>query len=98
MKHKVRVTVIDKKLYPGQQKEYCRNPESGMCNCYNVGGGFDFYRATDRIISGIAASTPRSAQTRIPAQWPAGRKCPIVQKPGMPSAAISAPDCRVVQS
>ena len=26
MKHKVKVTVIDKKLYPELQKEYCADP------------------------------------------------------------------------
>ena len=37
MKHKVKVTVIDKKLYPELQKEYCADPNSDMCPCYNVG-------------------------------------------------------------
>ena len=40
MKHKVKVTVIDKKLYPELQKQYCADPESGMCPCYNVGDEF----------------------------------------------------------
>ena len=29
MKHKVIVTVIDKKLYPDLQRLYCANPDSG---------------------------------------------------------------------
>ena len=37
MKHKVKVTVIDKKLYPELQQQYCADPNSGMCPCYNVG-------------------------------------------------------------
>lgn len=37
MKHKVKVTVIDKKWYLELQQEYCANPESGPCPCYNVG-------------------------------------------------------------
>ena len=37
MKHKVRLTVIDKKLYPKLQAQYCINPNSGACPCYNVG-------------------------------------------------------------
>ena len=44
MKHKVKVTVIDKKLYPELQQQYCADPDSGSCPCYNVGDEFVFYR------------------------------------------------------
>jgi len=44
MKHKVKVTVIDKKLYPELQQQYCADPCSGMCPCYNVGDEFIFER------------------------------------------------------
>ena len=44
MKYKVKVTVIDKKLYPELQKQYCADPEAGMCPCYNVGDEFIFER------------------------------------------------------
>ena len=44
MKYKVKVTVIDKKLYPELQKQYCAEPEAGMCPCYNVGDEFVFER------------------------------------------------------
>ena len=44
MKHKVKVTVLDKKLYPELQQQYCDNPISGACPCYNVGDEFVFYR------------------------------------------------------
>lgn len=44
MKHKVKLTVIDKKLYPELQREYCADPNSGMCPCYNVGDEFVFER------------------------------------------------------
>lgn len=44
MQHKVKVTVIDKKLYPELQAQYCADPESGMCSCYNVGDEFIFER------------------------------------------------------
>lgn len=44
MKHKVRVTVIDKKLYPELQKQYCMNENAGMCPYYNVGDEFIFER------------------------------------------------------
>ena len=48
MKHKVKVTVIDKKLYPELQQQYCINPESGACPCYNVGDEFILYRDEER--------------------------------------------------
>lgn len=44
MKHIVKVTVIDKKLYPELQERYCMNPKSGFCPCYNVGDEFIFER------------------------------------------------------
>ncbi len=42
MKHKVRLTVIDKKLFPELQQQYCANPNSGECPCYHVGDTFIF--------------------------------------------------------
>ena len=48
MKHKVRLTVLDKKLYPELQQQYCADPASGACPCYNVGDVFEFYRDGDR--------------------------------------------------
>ncbi|MCI8283898.1 MAG: TIGR04076 family protein [Firmicutes bacterium] len=44
MLHKVKLTVIDKKLYPELQTEYCKDPNAGMCPCYNVGDEFIFER------------------------------------------------------
>lgn len=44
MQHKVKVTVIDKKLYPELQQKYCADPDSGACPCYNVGDEFIFER------------------------------------------------------
>ena len=44
MKHKVKVTVLDKKLYPELQRQYCANPAAGACSCYNVGDEFEFCR------------------------------------------------------
>ena len=44
MQHKVKVTVIDKKLFPELQTEYCADPNSGMCPCYHVGDEFIFER------------------------------------------------------
>lgn len=44
MKHKVRVTVLDKKFYPELQYQYCADSGAGACPCYNVGDEFEFYR------------------------------------------------------
>ena len=44
MKHKVRLTVIGKKLYPDLQEKYCADLKSGECPCYNVGDEFEFFR------------------------------------------------------
>ena len=44
MNHKVKVTVIDKKLYPELQQQYCIDPDAGMCPCYNIGDEFLFLR------------------------------------------------------
>ncbi|MDE5782494.1 MAG: TIGR04076 family protein [Lachnospiraceae bacterium] len=44
MQHKVRLTVIDKKLYPELQSQYCADPDSGACPMYQVGDEFIFER------------------------------------------------------
>lgn len=44
MQHKVKVTVLDKKLYPELQAQYCAVSESGACPCYNVGDEYIFER------------------------------------------------------
>ena len=48
MEYKVKVTVLDKKLYPELQQAYCMNPDSGVCPCYNVGDEFIFCRDETR--------------------------------------------------
>ena len=48
MKHTVKLTVIDKKLYPELQRQYCADPNAGACPCYNVGDEFIFERDGDR--------------------------------------------------
>ena len=48
MEHRVKVTVLDKKLYPELQAQYCAVPDSGKCPCYNVGDEFMFYRNDER--------------------------------------------------
>lgn len=54
MKHKVKLTILNKKLYPELQQEYCADPNSGACPCYNVGDEFVFTEMISGTISGIA--------------------------------------------
>lgn len=48
MKHSVKVTVLDKKLFPELQREYLADPKSGACPCFEVGDEFLFERADGR--------------------------------------------------
>ena len=68
MKHKVKLTVLDKKLYPELQQAYCADPSSGACPCYNVGDEFILSVRTARTAFGTWGSihlcTPMP--TRIP--------------------------------
>ena len=48
MQHKVKLTVLDKKLYPELQRQYCADPDSGACPCYHIGDEFIFERYGDR--------------------------------------------------
>lgn len=48
MKHRVKLTVIDKKLFGDFQKQYCADPNAGACPCYNTGDEFIFERADGR--------------------------------------------------
>ena len=44
MRHKCKMTVLDKKLYPELQAQYCADPDSGPCPCYRVGDEYVFER------------------------------------------------------
>ena len=48
MKHRVKVTVLETKLYPELQEQYCKDPTSGVCPVYHPGDEFVFYREGDR--------------------------------------------------
>lgn len=57
MKHKVKVTVLDKKLYPELQRQYCADANAGPCPCYHVGDEFVFCVMPSGMIFGIWGST-----------------------------------------
>lgn len=44
MQHKCKVTVLDKKLYPELQAQYCADPGAGECPWYHVGDEYIFER------------------------------------------------------
>lgn len=44
MQHKVKVTVLETKLYPELQARYCADPQAGPCPCYSAGDEFLFAR------------------------------------------------------
>lgn len=48
MKHKVKVTVIGKKLFPELQEQYCMDPCAAPCPVYDEGNVFLFERDGDR--------------------------------------------------
>ena len=64
MQHKVRLTVIDKKVYPELQAAYCADPNAGPCPCYHVGDTFLFarYGAADDFWHGGLHTLCQTAQ------------------------------------
>ncbi len=48
MEYRCRVTVIDRKLFPELQQQYCAVPDSGRCPCFQVGDEFLFCRNHER--------------------------------------------------
>lgn len=94
MKYKVKVTVIDKKLYQELQQAYCADPRAGACPCYNVGDEFIFERDGDRDDfwhMGLGHwLKPMLTLTLLQA----ARKCPTVLRRGMPLPVIFILDYR----
>ena len=94
MQHKVKLTVIDKKLYPDLQAQYCADPASGACSCYHVGDEFIFERygtADDFWHMGLKTlkQTVHTAEALREAQY-----FPIVQKHGTLYPVIFIQACR----
>ena len=93
MKHKVKVTVLDKKLYPELQQKYCADPNSGVCPCYNVGDEFVFYRDGDRDDFWHLGLNTLLKLTVMPILWLVVRNCRSVLK-GTLFHVIFIPDCK----
>ena len=95
MKYKVKVTVIDKKLYPELQQQYCADPVSGACQCYNVGDEFIFFRDDERDDFWQMGLNTLVKTEADPDTVAGGLKCRIVLRRGMQSRDISMRDYRV---
>lgn len=96
MKHKVKVTVIEKKLYPELQQQYCAEPDSGACPCYNVGDEFVFYRDDEKDDFWHMGLNTFVKTDADPDAVAGGPKMLFAQKPGMLLHVISIRACRVV--
>ena len=97
MKYKVKITVIDKKLYPELQQQYCHDPNSGICPCYNVGDEFLFYRDDERDDfwhMGLTWRRPVVMQIQLQADL----KCHFVPKHGTLFHVIFIPDFKAALS
>lgn len=104
MEHRVKVTVLDKKLFPELQAQYCAVPDSGKCPCYSVGDEFMFYRNDERddfwhMGAGtlVKSGTPDEGCLQSPGTAHCGTEgVPFrsVPKRGMPSAATSTRRCK----
>ena len=53
MEYGVKVTVLDKKIYPELQAQYCAVPDSGKCPCFNVAMNLCFIAMTSETTFGI---------------------------------------------
>lgn len=71
MQHKVKLTVIDKKLYPELQAQYCADPNAGTCFCYNIGDTFVFENY-DGVKDFLHMGLNTLKQTTYPADGVAG--------------------------
>ena len=97
MNYKVKVTVIDKKLYPNLQQQYCSDPNSGACPCYNVGDTFLFERGGDRDDfwhMGLGTLV----ETSVDPDTVAGLACHTALRRGMRSPGTSIPAYRAALS
>ena len=91
MQHKCKMTVLDKKLYPELQAQYCADPEAGPCPCYRVGDEYVFERygqADDFWRMGRWQPGPRRASPGPPG-------FPTAPRRGTLSAAIFTQPSRV---
>lgn len=48
MEHAVRITVLERKLFPEYQQRYCRDPAAGPCPCFREGDEFVLRRNAEQ--------------------------------------------------
>lgn len=90
----MKITVLDTKLYPEYQRQYCANPCSGKCPVYNKGDEFIFYRddkRDDYWHCGLNTLVRTDGNPDEVAGGPQSRSAP---RHGMLYHAISTQGCR----
>lgn len=97
MKYKVKVTVLDTKLYSEYQQQYCANPCSGKCPVYNKGDEFVFYRDDERDDYWHCGLNTLVKTDGNPDDIAGGPKNHFAQRLGMPYPVISTQVCKVVR-
>ncbi len=106
MEYRCKVTVLDKKLFPELQSQFCAVPDSGKCPCYNVGDEFIFCRNDERddywhcgAGTLVKSGTPDEGCLQSPGTAHCGEKAyRSARRRGTPSAAISIPRFRAAAS
>lgn len=93
MKYKVKVTVLDTKLYPEYQHQYYATPCSGKCPVYNKGDEFIFYR-DDYWHCGLDTLVKTDGN---PDEIAGGSKKLFARKHGTPYHATFTPVCRAAR-
>ena len=66
MKHKVRVTVLKKNLYPELQQAHCADPHAGPCPRYHEGDVFEFYRDVNTLVRTKGDPTTGAGGPQLP--------------------------------
>ena len=90
--------MLDTKLYPEYQQQYCTNPCSGKCPVYNKGDEFVFYRDDERDDYWHCGLNTLVKTDAHPDEIAGGPKKPSAQRHGMPYLDISIQVCKEVQS
>lgn len=94
MAYRIKVTVIDKKLYPELQRQYCADPNAGPCPCYNVGDEFIFARDDSRDDFWHMGLNTLVKTNGDPNTIAGGPRCRTARKRGTQYRATSIPGCK----
>ena len=98
MKHKVRVTVLKKNLYPELQQAHCADPHAGPCPCYHEGDVFEFYRDGSRDDFWHMGANTLVRTKGDPNTVAGGPQLPFCSEAGTPSPGTFTRACRAAPS